>query len=179
MTPAPASTGPPTYYLDEEDPGQLAMLRRALAYPDAIVASDAAPVMWPDGRWDSDQWPLPGGGSTHPRTAGTFTRALRTMVRETGQWTWLEAFRRCSYLPARVIDPVAPAARGNGHLGVGADADIVVIDPRNVTDTATYLDPIRPAKGVRHLLVAGTFVVREGQLRAGARPGRPVRAEPR
>jgi Amidohydrolase family len=165
-------------FFDERDPDDVAMLRRALAFPDAIVASDAGPVLWRDGRRDSEAWPLPAGGSTHPRTAGTFTRTLRVMVRETRKWSWLEAFRRCSYLPARVIEGAAPSARGKGHLRVGADADIVVLDPRTVTDTATYLDPTRPAQGVRHLLVGGTFVVRDGELRRDARPGRPVRGEP-
>src|SRR4051794_34428365 len=166
-------------FFDENDPRDCALLHQALAYPDAIVASDAMPVLWQDGRFESTEWPLPPGGSTHPRTAGTFTRALRTMVRESQTWTWLEAFRRCSYLPARVLDDVAPAARGKGHLAVGADADIVVLDPESVTDVATYLDSARPSHGVRHLLVAGTAVVRDGELLPEAFPGRPLRGEPR
>lgn len=164
--------------LDESDPVDRALLERALTFPDSIVASDAMPIVWPDGSSDSRQWPLPPGGATHPRTAGTYTRALRTLVRETGRWTWPEAFRRCSYLPARTLDFV-PAARAKGHLGIGADADVVVLDPTTVSDTATYLDPTRPAVGVRHLLVAGTPVVRDGALDPDAYPGRPLRAEPR
>jgi cytosine/adenosine deaminase-related metal-dependent hydrolase len=166
-------------FLDEDDPDDRALLQSSLAYPDAIVASDAMPVFWTDGSHDSRQWPLPPGGTTHPRTAGTFTRSLRTMVRETGAWTWLEAFRRCSWLPARVLDEVAPAARAKGHLSVGADADLLVLDPAAVTDTATYLDPTSPSVGVRHLLVAGTPVVRDGELVQEAFPGRPLRGEPR
>jgi N-acyl-D-aspartate/D-glutamate deacylase len=100
------------------------------------------------------------------------------MVRESGTWTWTEAFRRCSYLPARVLDDVAPAARAKGHLGVGADADIVVLDPARITDAATYLDPVRPSVGVRHLLVSGTAVIRGGEIQAEAYPGRALRGEP-
>jgi cytosine/adenosine deaminase-related metal-dependent hydrolase len=166
-------------FLDERDPADRALLHRALAFPDAIVASDAMPVLWGGGVLDSREWPLPPGGSTHPRTAGTFAKSLRLMVRETGAWTWLEAFRRCSYLPARVLDETAPAARAKGHLGVGADADVVVIDPDRVTDAATYLDSTRPSVGVRHLLVAGVPVVRGGELQLDAYPGRPLRGEPR
>jgi N-acyl-D-aspartate/D-glutamate deacylase len=166
-------------FLDETDPVDVALMRRPLEFPDSIVASDAMPVYWPDGSHENLEWPLPPGGLTHPRTAGTFARSLRLMVRESGAWTWPEAFRRCSYLPARVLDEVAPAARGKGHLGVGADADIVVIDPAAVTDTATYLDPTRPSQGVRHLLVDGTFVVRDGALDPNAMPGKPLRGSPR
>jgi N-acyl-D-aspartate/D-glutamate deacylase len=72
-----------------------------------------------------------------------------------------------------------PSARSKGHLGVGADADTVVIDPVSVTDAATYLDPTRPSQGVHHLVVNGTFVVRDGVLQQDALPGRPLRGEPR
>ncbi|CCH31242.1 amidohydrolase family protein [Actinosynnema sp. NPDC047251] len=161
-------------FLDEDDPADAALLRRSMVFPDSMVASDALPIQWPDGSWDTYEWPLPPGGRTHPRTAGTYAKTLRQMVRESGTWTWLEAFRRCSWLPARTLDPVAPAAARKGHLGVGADADIVVLDPERITDTATYQDSTRPSAGVHHLLVAGTFVVRDQRM-LDALPGRPLR----
>ncbi|WP_031469438.1 amidohydrolase family protein [Sciscionella sediminilitoris] len=165
------------HYLDERAEADRALLRHALAFEDSIVASDAMFVSWPDGSRESTEWPLPAGGRTHPRTAGTFSKSLRLMVREQRAWTWLEAFRRCSYLPARVLDRVCATASGKGHLGIGADADIVVLDPENLTDRATFADPTRTAQGVRHLLVDGTFVVRDGELRADAFPGRPLRGQ--
>src|SRR3954470_10570182 len=151
-------------FLDERDPRDRGLLHQALAFPDAVVASDAMPVYWKDGRTDSTEWPLPPGGTTHPRTAGTFAKTLRLMVRATGAWSWLEAFRRCSSLPSRLLDDVAPGARRKGHLGVGADADLVVLDPARITDAATYTDSTRPSVGVRHLYVAGVPVVSEGNL---------------
>ena len=88
----------------------------------------------------------------------------------------MEAFRRCSYLPAQVVAGFATASRTKGWLDVGADADLVVIDPATISDRATYADPTRPSGGVRHLLVDRTFVVRDGSLDVGAFPGRPIRA---
>jgi hypothetical protein len=164
-------------FLDERDDADRALLRRALAFPDSIVASDAMPVQWPDHQADTREWPLPAGASTHPRTAGTFARSLRLMVREYAAWDWAEAFRRCSYLPARILDDVAPAMRRKGRLGPGADADLVVLDPAAITDNASAADPVRPSSGVRHLLVGGTFVIRDGGLDLGAYPGRAVRGE--
>lgn len=165
-------------YLDESEPKDLAIVRRSLEFPNSIVASDAMPVFWPNGSHESTSWPLPAGASTHPRTAGTFCKALRMMVRETSQWSWLEAFRRCSWLPAQALDFV-PAARSKGHLAAGADADIIVVDPSRVSDLATYMDPARPSVGVTHVLVGGEAVVRDGRLVPDALPGRPLRAEPR
>jgi cytosine/adenosine deaminase-related metal-dependent hydrolase len=166
-------------FLDERDEADRERLRRALAYPDSIVASDAMPVEWPDRRPDTREWPLPPGASTHPRTAGTFARSLRQMVREYGEWDWVEAFRRCSYLPARVLDATAPVMRRKGYLSAGADADLVVLDPTTITDNATTADPVRPSSGVRHLIVGGTFVIRDAELDVDAYPGRPVRGDAR
>lgn len=165
-------------YLAEDDPREKALLEETLAFPDSIVASDAMHLTWPDGSHETRQWPLPAGGSTHPRTAGTFTRSLRRMVRERGVWSWVEAFRRCSYLPARVMDSTTPAFAAKGQLGAGADADIVVIDPDTVTDRATYLDSTRPAQGIEQLLVHGEFVVRDGDIVVDAYPGRGLRGQP-
>lgn len=164
-------------FLDENDPADRALMDASLAFPDAIVASDAMPVFFPDGATESAEWPLPGRGATHPRTAGTYARSLRRMVLEQDRWSWIEAFRRCSYLPARVLD-FTPGARTKGFLGPGADADIVVLDPATLTDLATYMAPTTPSVGVRHLFVAGTAVIRDGALMPDAFPGRPLRASP-
>ena len=65
------------------------------------------------------------------------------------------------------------------RLQAGLDADVVVFDPKTITDRASYRESTRPSAGIRHVLVNGTFVVRDGDIAADARPGRPVRADPR
>lgn len=164
-------------YLDEDNDADRDLLARSLAFPDSIVASDAMHVTWPDGSTDTRQWPLPPGGRTHPRTAGTYARSLRMMVIDHEVWTWLEAFRRCSLLPAQVLEETVPAMRRKGRIGIGDDADVVVIDPATLRDQATYIDSTRPSKGITHLLVDGQFLVRDSQLVRDSYSGQGLRAK--
>lgn len=64
--------------------------------------------------------------------------------------------------------------RRKGRLAAGAEADIVVFDSATITDQATYSASIRTTTGIRHVLVNGTFVVRDAQLVRDALTGRPV-----
>ena len=91
----------------------------------------------------------------------------------------MEALRRATLLPAEVLQDTVPAMHRKGRVQVGADADLVVLDPAQVTDQATYAASTRPTSGIAHVLVAGTFVVRNGELVVDALPGRPIRASPR
>jgi N-acyl-D-aspartate/D-glutamate deacylase len=165
--------------LDEDDPADRELLMRSLTFPGAIVASDAMPLTWTGPPPGPLAWPLPGTAVTHPRTAGTFARALRLLTRDGGQLSLAEALRKCSLLPARLLQDRVPAMRRKGRLQAGSDADIVVLDPVTISDQASYASSTRPSTGIRHVLVNGTFVVQDGNVVAGALPGRPVRADVR
>ncbi|HEX6452591.1 MAG TPA: amidohydrolase family protein, partial [Trebonia sp.] len=180
--------------LDEADAGDRALLMRYLLFPGAVVASDAMPLTWAGagartggkessgtdggGAADPEAWPLSPGAFTHPRTAGTFSRAVRMLTRDGGRLSLADALAKCSLHPARLLEEHVPAMRRKGRLAAGADADIVVFDPETISDQASYTASTRPSAGIRHVLVNGTFVVRNGQLVTAARPGRPVRSSP-
>jgi cytosine/adenosine deaminase-related metal-dependent hydrolase len=164
--------------LNEDDPADRALLMSSLTFPGAVVASDAMPLTWTEPPSDPRAWPPPATATTHPRTAGTFSRALRLLTRGEASFGLAEALRRCSLEPARLLEDHVPAMRRKGRLRAGSDADIVVLDPAKLTDRATYLDSTRPSSGMRHVLVNGSFVVRDGDIVLDAAPGRPVRAEP-
>ncbi len=162
--------------LDENDPADRRLLMRSLTFPGAIVASDAMPLTWTGPEPDPLAWPLPAAAVTHPRAAGTFSRALRLLTRDGGTLGLAEALAKCSLLPARVLQDRVPAMRRKGRLQAGSDADIVVFDPATISDRSSYSDSTRPSAGIRHVLVNGTFVVRDGGIVADVQPGRPVRA---
>jgi dihydroorotase-like cyclic amidohydrolase len=173
-------------HLDESVPDDRAVLLRALTFPDAIVASDAMPLTRPGGAPAESGWPLPPNSITHPRTAGTFARALRMLASDAdgdvgagGPLGLTETLRRCSLLPAQLLGDQVPAMRRKGRIQPGCDADIVVFDPATVCDQATYTQTTRPSAGIRHVLVNGVFVVRDAAIVPDALPGQPIRATPR
>ena len=153
------------------------LLMRSLTFPGAVVASDAMPLTWTDPPADPLAWPLPPTAMTHPRTAGTFSRALRLLARE-GPLSLARALAKCSLEPARLLQDRVPAMRRKGRMQVGADADVVVFDAAAIADRASYRHSTVPSAGIRHVPANGTFVVRDGDVVADVRPGRPMRAEP-
>jgi N-acyl-D-aspartate/D-glutamate deacylase len=161
--------------LDDDDPDDQAVLLRYLTFPGSVIASDAMPLTWIGAAPEPTVWPLPSAAVTHPRTAGTYARSIRTLSRG-GGLSLPEILAKCSLHPAMLLQDRVPAMRRKGRVSEGSDADIVVFDAERITDLATYTNSTRPSAGIRHVLVNGTFVVRDGQLDTNAQPGRPVRA---
>ncbi len=111
------------------------------------------------------------GAEGHPRNAGTYSRVLAQYVREKGVLTLMDALRKMTLMPAQVLERSTPAGRAKGRLQEGADADIVVFDPKTITDRATYQSPMEPSVGVKYLVVAGTVLVDQGKIVPNVFPG--------
>lgn len=132
-------------------------LRQLLRQPWTMIASDGGYV-GRDGAM----------GIRHPRSTGTFTRVLRQYVREEQLLTLPEAIRRMSSLPADFLQ-----LRDRGRISPGLVADIVVFDPKTVTDRSTWTDPYAFSTGIEAVIVNGVPVLRAGEI-TGAAPGRFV-----
>jgi N-acyl-D-aspartate/D-glutamate deacylase len=111
----------------------------------------------------------------HPRSAGTHARVLGRFVRERKVISLMDAVRKMTLLPARRLERVDPNMKHKGRVQAGADADLVVFDPATVIDRSTFERPAQYSGGIVHVLVNGTFVVRDSTLVSGVAPGKAVR----
>ncbi|HEX3016427.1 MAG TPA: amidohydrolase family protein [Caproicibacter sp.] len=108
------------------------------------------------------------GGQGHPRAAGSYPRFVRNYVR-TGKISIDDAIVKMSSLPAQRF-----GLKNKGRLNAGADADLVIFDPDNIADTATYEDPIKPPVGIDCIMVAGEIAVKDSVVVNG-KLGRSLR----
>jgi len=172
------------HFLDESDPDDLAMLDASVLHPRILIESDEMFWMFMDDQghvenYAGEEWPLPEGTFSHPRSNGTFAKVLRSYVRERGLMSMQEALRKMSLMPAQTLEGFVPQMKKKGRLQVGMDADIVVFNPDTISDVGTYEEPNQPAVGVQALLVNGVPVVAEGKLITDAAPGKPIRRAPK
>ena len=142
------------FQLDEQD------LRQALAHPRVMIGSDGS-ALAVHGELSE--------GKPHPRSYGTFPRVLGEYAREQRLLSLQEAVHKMTGLPARRL-----GLRDRGVVRAGARADLVVFDPKRVTDRATYEAPHRYPEGIEHVLVNGRFVIKDGE-HTGSLPGRVLR----
>ncbi|MDH4338455.1 MAG: amidohydrolase family protein [Candidatus Krumholzibacteria bacterium] len=172
------------HFLDEKNPADLAILDKSILHPRILIESDEMFWMFMDKHdevenYEGDAWPLPEGAFSHPRSNGTFAKILRSYVRERKLMTMQEALRKMSLMPAQTLEGFVPQMKKKGRLQEGMDADIVVFDPKTISDVGTYDKPNQPAVGVQSLLVNGQLVVADGALITDAGPGRPIRRDAR
>jgi len=139
-------------YSGEE--GDEEALRRVLAHPLCTVETDTF---------------LTREGHQNPASFGTFPRVLSTYVRE-GLFPLEEAVRKMTGAAAERL-----GLRDRGFVRRGQAADLVVLDPESLRDTASFREPARFPEGIERVFVNGVPVVEEGRYRADASAGRVLR----
>jgi N-acyl-D-amino-acid deacylase len=96
--------------------------------------------------------------STHPRAYGNFARVLGKYARDEQAITLAEAVRKLSALPVQNL-----GIKDRGTLKAGNFADVVVFDPKTVTDHATFEKPQVFSTGVAQVFVNGVQVLKDGE----------------
>jgi N-acyl-D-amino-acid deacylase len=99
------------------------------------------------------------GGRPHPRAYGTYPRILGRYVRDEGLLTLEEAVHKMSGLAAETFQ-----LRDHGRVEAGARANLVVFDPRQIIDRATFEDSRQYPVGIEHVIVGGELTIRYGDL---------------
>lgn len=105
----------------------------------------------------------------HPRAWGNFARLLGKYVRDERLISLKEAIYRITGLPAENL-----GLRDRGYIKEGYYADIVIFNPEDIEDHATYEEPHQYATGVEHVFVNGVQVLKYGE-HTGEKPGRFVK----
>ena len=141
------------FYRTEED------MRTFLCCRHALVGSDGSAIPFEQG-----------SRQPHPRNFGASVRVLSRLVRDLGDLDLASAI-------AKMTGGVAArlGLKDRGTLALGHAADIVIFNPQEVQDRATYLAPCQKAAGVSQVWVNGEAVVTDGE-QTDARPGRVLRA---
>lgn len=103
----------------------------------------------------------------HPRYFAAFARFFQT-VREEKRIPLETAVFKTTALPASIL-----GLKDRGMLREGLRADITVFDPETIGSAADFLESRQWPVGVRHVLVDGQPVIRDGEY-TGALPGRVV-----
>ena len=117
---------------------------RLLADPHIGVCSDGSPTGF------------------HPRGHGTFARIIERFVVQEGVLTLPEAVRKMTSFAAELS-----GIADRGRIEVGMQADLIVFEPDNVRETATYPDPLELAEGFDIVIVNGRVAREEGRLADG------------
>ena len=100
----------------------------------------------------------------HPRSFGTFPRFLE-LARDHRLMPLEDAVYKITGLPADIL-----GLKDRGTLEEGRIADITVFDPEQVRDLSEYTDSVKKPAGIRHVLVGGTFALKDGAA-TGSRTG--------
>ena len=109
-------------------------------------------------------------GHQNPASYGTFPRVLSTYVKR-GLFPLEEAVRKMTGAAAERF-----GWSDRGFVRKGCAADLVVLDPGTLEDTATFAQPSRFPRGIDMVLVGGRVVVEGDHYDAGARSGVVIRA---
>jgi dihydroorotase/N-acyl-D-amino-acid deacylase len=140
-----------------------------MSEPDIVLALTQPWVSFDNDSQGTSPDGLLGQEHPHPRAYGTFPRILRKYVHEEKRLTLEDAIRKSSALPAQRM-----RLTDRGVLKQGMCADIIVFNPEQVRDLATFENPNQLSVGMEYVLVNGVPVIARGKA-TDALPGKVLR----
>lgn len=142
------------FSMDEAD------VRRIMQHPLAMIGSDG----------------LPHDPHPHPRLWGSFPRVLGRYARNQGLFPLETAVRKMTaWTAARFgLDRATPQRAARGQIQPGWAADLVLFDPDQVLDNASYESPLQPSSGITAVYVGGELAAEHGTT-VHAHAGRALR----
>ncbi len=99
-----------------------------------------------------------GRGLPHPAAYGAFAKIFAQFVNKDQSLTLAEAVRKMTSYPAQIF-----GLKDRGVIRPGAFADLVLLDPKQVKDHATYAHPRRHATGIKYVFVNGSIAFADGE----------------
>lgn len=128
-----------------------ALQDRIAIAPDIMISSDGSPTM------------------RHPRGYGSFAKVIAKYVNRQQQISLEKAIYKMSGLPAKTL-----GLEKRGQLQKGNKADILIFEPSQIQDTATFADPHKLAKGFSWVMVNGEIIREDGEF-TNSRNGQVLR----
>jgi N-acyl-D-aspartate/D-glutamate deacylase len=102
------------------------------------------------------------GDKVHPRGYGAFPKAIA------------DYWKKKKLLPLeKVIQKMSGATanrlgiKNRGYIRNGYKADLVVLDPEQIEDKATYKHPLQYPSGIEYVFVNGHLIVKKGEIVGG------------
>lgn len=126
-------------------------LKQGIIHPLSFVSTDGA-------GYDLD-YGKNTGELIHPRSFGAFPRFLRKYVIEDQVLTWEKAINKITSAPAKKI-----GLEKRGEIKEGFFADLVVFDPKTISDKASFSNPYQLSEGVEYVFVNGEMAIRGRKL---------------
>src|SRR3989344_1385499 len=128
-----------------------ANVKTAIVHPLSVIASAGAGYNLSKINSISD---LP-----HPKSFGAFPRFLRKYIKENNLLSLEQAIEKITSKPAKLF-----GIKNRGLIQKGNFADLVIFDPGEITDKATFKNPYQYSAGMKEVLVNGQFALHEGKF---------------
>lgn len=130
------SGGSGAYFIMEDT-----LMSTLLLNPNVMLSSDGSPTM------------------RHPRGYGAFAKFIRVYFGERKELSLEEVIRKVTNLPAETL-----GLKDRGRIEIGLKADVLIFNPEDIKDNASYEDPFQFADGMEYVLVNGKLKIDEGNL---------------